>query len=182
MLPFVSITEDQDAEFILKQAGLQNKYGVSVSPAEGGVRRVTVMTSMSDFNALETAASAYETTYLSVALPAKLRAISNERDRRIKNFEFMGFVLDLEGDAKRDLADAAFGLTRAPDIAGIDWSLGEGEFTFLPREVLLSIADAAFLHIQKTFAGHRRLATAAKAATTVAELAAVNELDDAAWS
>ena len=169
---------DVDLAFLFSKVDGFRGHGI-VTNQDG---KITVQIDGRDFAAVSAAAEAYPSLYLEVALPAKLAAISAERDRRIKSFTFGGFSLDLEGDAKRDLADAAFGMTRNPDVAGIDWSLGAGAFLFLSRDMLLALADAAFLHIQLTFAGHRRLADAAKAAANIAALAAVDERADASWS
>jgi hypothetical protein len=173
----INIPADWDVDYIIRQARLTHGFGVG--PAEDGV--ITINFYGGDYEAALRAVEAYPTAYVAECLPKKLRAISDERDRRIRNFMFGPFTIDLEGDAKRDLADAALGLMRNERVAGIDWSLGDGEFIQIPRDTLLQMADAAFVHVQSTFSGHRRLAERAKAATTVDELKAVNELNDANW-
>lgn len=173
----LTIPASYDQDFIIEKAALVSGYGFS--PPVNGI--VTINFYGDGYNRTLTVVEGYPTAYLEKALPAKLAAISAERDRRIRNFTFNGFVLDLEGDTKRDLADAALGLTRNTDVLSIEWSLGGGKFTTLTRDELLAIADAAFKHVQTTFAGHRKLADRAKAALNIDELALVNENDPLQW-
>jgi hypothetical protein len=174
----ITIPASWDIPYIIEEAGLTFGYGIGAPVNDA----VTISFYGADYDRTLEVVSAYPTSYLSRARPKALRAISSERDRRIKNFEFMGFRLDLEGDAKRDLADAAFGLVRNPDVAGIDWSIGGGEFIFIPRDQLLAIADAAFKHVQSSFSGHRRMATKAKNATTTMALDQIDPKDEDTWN
>jgi hypothetical protein len=174
------VPADWDVRFLFRKARTVQGFGLGGIREEDG--QLAVEFHAPDYAAVMASIESYPVDRLEVDLPAKLAAISAERDRRIRNFEFMGVRLDLEGDTKRDLADAALGLMRNPDVEGIDWSMGGGEFVFLSREALLGLADLAFRHIQQTFAGHRRLAVAAKAAADIHQLALVDEMDATFWT
>lgn len=174
----INIPADWDVNYIVEKAGLTFGYGVG--PAKDGV--ITLNFYGGDYDAALRAVEEYPTAYADKARPGKLREISDERDRRIKNFQYGPFTIDLDGEAKRDLADAALGLMRNEDVLAIDWSLGNGEFIELERDTLLALADAAFMHVQTTFAAHRQLAERVKAAADVTELDAIDVADDANWA
>jgi hypothetical protein len=173
------IPADWDQDFLIDKINPQMGFGFTLHE---DTSLVWLNFDGRELSKFEAGINAYSVDYLQVAAPKKLRAISDERDRRIRNFQFGPFVINLQGDAKRDLADAALGLMRNPDLPGIDWSIGAGHFFFIPRETLLQMADAAFLHVQGAFSAHKRLATAVKQAGNVEELATIDELADSSWA
>jgi hypothetical protein len=116
----------------------------------------------------------YAVEYLPVALEQKISQISDMRANKIKEFTFMGMLIELDLEAKTNLVGAVAGLDRNPNVPGLDWSLGGGVFIFLPRQIVYMIADASFLYIEGCFTTARTLGTQCKACQNINELAAVD--------
>lgn len=172
----ITIPASWDIPFLLRHG---TSFDYSVSSETNGTVRLQVHSW--DLEKLTAAVTAYPTEYLTVCLSPKLAAISAERDRRIQSFTFGGQVIPLDDQTKLNLDCAALGLMRNTGVLAIAWSLGNGEFVTLPREVILGMADAAFMHTQGLFSRHQALAKAAKDAKTIDELKAIDETADASW-
>lgn len=171
-----TIPADWDIKFLLRDG---MSFGYSVSDEHDGQVRLRVHAW--DLDKVTAAVASYPTDYLAVLLPPKLAAISAERDRRIQSFTFGGKAIPLDESTKLNLDCAALGLMRNTSVAALDWSLGNGEFITLPRDVILAMADAAFLQTQHLFSKHHAICEAVKTAHTIDELNAINEKDDATW-
>lgn len=116
----------------------------------------------------------YEVDYLVIALPKRMEEVRILRNHYISGFTINGLHIELDLETKANIVGAVSGLDRNPSVAGIDWSLGGGEFIWLSRAMIYAIADAAFLHIQSCFTQHKAKVTLLKAAQNLTELEAVN--------
>lgn len=128
-----------------------------------------------NFENMTDAIENYPVTYLSVALPKKISQITMVRNEKIKAFTFGGTWIELDLETKANIVGVVSGLDRNPDVPGINWSLGGGNFVFLPRAHLYALADAAFLYIQGCFTHFRTLCETAQAAANIFELDSINE-------
>jgi hypothetical protein len=116
----------------------------------------------------------YAVEYLPVALTAKIADIQSLRNTKIQAFTFMGMTIVLDLEAKSNIAGAVIGLDKNPDVAGLDWSLGNGNFIFIPREMMYALANSSFLYIEACFSHAKELINACKACTDIHQLVAID--------
>jgi hypothetical protein len=126
------------------------------------------------FDIVSQAIENYEVDYLPVHRPTRIAEVRKIRDEKIGSFTFGGMPIELDLETKVNITGAVSGLERNPDVLGLDWSLGDGEFVFLDRATMFGLADAAFLHVQACFTHAKDLVASLKAATTCSEIDAVD--------
>lgn len=116
----------------------------------------------------------YDVAYLIKRLPERIAEVQALRDEKIGSFVFGGMAIELDLETKANLTGVVSGLDRNPDVEGLDWSLGGGEFVYLDRATLYGLADAAFLHVQACFSHARTVITTLKEQTNCTELNAID--------
>lgn len=152
-------------DYIIQKAGVTNHFGWELK--EDGIH---FKYRFDDHDAVQSVLNTYPVDYLAVALPRVIDAITEKRKQSILGFTFGGLPVELDQTTQTNLVGAAVGMTRNPSITHLDWHLGYGVFTTLPRDLLLAIADASFAYIQDCFSRQRQLTEAAVLAKDIFEL------------
>lgn len=168
-----TIPDSYDLKFLEQKSGIKI---LGVGNNDDGTVVITYdnPTGSGRFEAMTETIADYEVDYLEVALPRRIEEVRLLRDNYISGFTINGLHIELDLETKANIVGSVSGLDRNPQVAGIDWSLGGGQFVFLSRAMIYGIADAAFLHIQACFTQHKAKVTLLKAATNLSELAAVS--------
>jgi hypothetical protein len=170
-IAFNNIPLGYDVDFISEKTGVHFDGRVEKTDHV----RVTYMDSDGlNFDIVSQAISDYDVDYLPTRRPERIAEVVEIRDRKIGGFVFGGMPIELDLETKANITGAVSGLERNPDVMGLDWSLGDGEFVFLDRDTMFGLADAAFLHVQACFTHAKTLVTQLKAATTCTEADAVD--------
>jgi hypothetical protein len=168
---FSNIPKGYDVDFISTQSGVL--FDGRSEQAEH--TRVTFMDSDgSNLDLVAQAVANYGVDYLTIRRPKRIAEVSKLRDEKIGGFIFNGMPIELDLETKANITGSVSGLDRNPDVTGLDWSLGDGEFVFLDRASLYALADAAFLHVQGCFTHAKTLVTDLKAAADCTALDAID--------
>jgi hypothetical protein len=166
-----------DVPFIIKQADVTNHYGWKDAP-DG----IHFRYQFEDHVRVQEAIEQYPVSYLTVMVPEMLLTVSEIRDERIKAFTFGGMTIEIDSETKTNLNGCVIGLDRQPEVAGINWSLGNGEFIFLDRTTVYALADAAFMHVQRCFTAHKAIVDEIKAAANIGVLTTIDIANHPAWT
>lgn len=158
-----------DVEYIIQEAGVVNHFGYE--EREDGIH---FKYRLDDYDAIQVELDVYETKYLEVALPAKIEECIELRRQKVLDFTFGGLPIELNQETQTNLTGSVLGLERNPQVPGMDWHMGDGVYIFIPRDDLMAIADAAFVHIQQTFSNQKRLLDLMRAAADIHELEAID--------
>jgi hypothetical protein len=127
-----------------------------------------------NFTRVSEAIENYAVDYLNIALARKIQQITAVRNERIHAFTFGGITIVLDLETKANIVGAVSGLERNPSVAGLDWSLGDGNFIFLPRDMVFAMADTAFNYVESCFTKAKDLVAECKAASNINDLDAID--------
>lgn len=172
----IKLPLDHDAEFIRREAGVK-PWAIYIKDGF----KVMEYDEESEAAVMELV-EAYNERYLPEAKAKALRRASDERDRRIRDFTFMGLAIELDDYTQMSITKLEAGMEKNPNLASFAYSLGGGEFVTLTRDAIDALTIAAFAHGQAKFSAHAAVAGEIKAATTLAELMSVEVETNEAWN
>jgi hypothetical protein len=167
-----TVPASYDVNFILEEAGYPNHAGWMVNP--DGSKRIVYHPN--DHQAVIAVIDDYEALFVEKKGKPDLRKqIGTVGRAKVLEFSFGGMPLVLDASTEARITGAVAYLERNPAVTELHWDLtGDGDFITLPRENVLALGDAAGAHVQAVFSHRKDLTDAVNAATTIAELEAVD--------
>lgn len=171
-MPQLTLSNSIDAAFLAQLANLGKAWGSQANP-DGTTQQFAFETIR--FDAVEAAIEAYPLAYLEHAKTKKLEEIADIR--RVKEIQGpMGLALDDKTVAR--LTAAATGLMIDQTMTGIQWEVTRGNFTTMPREIVLGLAVQAVRHVQACFTRVSVLTNLVKAVGLDHQIAPLEALED----
>lgn len=143
-MPQINISTEIDTEFLAKLAGLENAWGAT--NVSESIQSFAFLAK--DIDSVERALTEYDEAYLSHHKRLRIEELASKRKiQELKGPQ--GLVLD-DKTVLRLLVKCR-DLERYPNKTGVRWEVSRGNFQFLPREVVLGIADTAVNTIEACF-------------------------------
>ena len=172
-IAFSIVPVGYDIDFIARYCGI-TVLGQAVQ--QDGTTQITYRNpdGSGNFTMVSQTIENYTVEYLPVALSKKIEDIRVLRNQKIQSFTFGGMKILLDLETKANIVGSVIGLDKNPDVPGLDWSLGNGEFVFLPRATLYQLATASFMYVENCFSQAKALIAQCKACTDIIQLAAVD--------
>lgn len=110
---------------------------------------------------------------LEEAKAARIKELSQRRERAERAFVFAGVAIDLDNGTQRRIGDAILGLELAGEPS-VRWRVARGVFATFTKAQLEALGAAAFAHVQACFANVETLEGAIEAGASIAAVEAID--------
>lgn len=178
MLTTLQISTRYDVGFIKSLTGIagQDAWGTGPGDTDGSQQ---IIFDDQHTDAVMAAVDGYDAAWLSRVKTGRIEAVTALRRGAVERFSFDGVQMRLDESAENALSKCHAALSRQPAGTVIDFEVSRGVFMEFDLAAVGALSDAAFLHVQACFSNAKRLTGLINAATTLAELDAIDL--DSGW-